>query len=89
MSSSIGLRARSNHRPLYTINESDDDADILPRKKGKPKENIDRSGIVSFFPFCVNNFNLILLFSLHIFAKLCLHLRHYSIVSNAQWLIDS
>ncbi|XP_028208484.1 CHD3-type chromatin-remodeling factor PICKLE-like [Glycine soja] len=56
MSSSIGLRARSNHRPLYTINESDDDADILPRKKGKPKENIDRSEIVS----SLNNIDKIL-----------------------------
>ncbi|XP_020236439.1 CHD3-type chromatin-remodeling factor PICKLE [Cajanus cajan] len=42
MSSSFGLRARSKHRPLYTIDESDDDSDVLPRKRKKPQEKIEK-----------------------------------------------
>ncbi|RDY08117.1 CHD3-type chromatin-remodeling factor PICKLE, partial [Mucuna pruriens] len=43
MSSSVGLRARSNRRPVYTFDESDDDSDILPRKREKPQEKIGTS----------------------------------------------
>ncbi|XP_019438781.1 PREDICTED: CHD3-type chromatin-remodeling factor PICKLE-like [Lupinus angustifolius] len=36
------LRVRSDRRPIYNIDESDDDADFLPRKHGTTQEKFDR-----------------------------------------------
>ncbi|XP_027333357.1 CHD3-type chromatin-remodeling factor PICKLE [Abrus precatorius] len=36
------LRVRSNRKPIYTINESDDDSEMLPRKHDKPQEKFER-----------------------------------------------
>ncbi|CAI0444180.1 unnamed protein product [Linum tenue] len=36
------LRARSERRPIYNLDESDDEADFVARKGGKPQEEIER-----------------------------------------------
>ncbi|KAL2346668.1 hypothetical protein Fmac_000668 [Flemingia macrophylla] len=36
------LRVRSDRRPIYNIDESDDDADYLPRKSGATQETLER-----------------------------------------------
>ncbi|CAL0323181.1 unnamed protein product [Lupinus luteus] len=36
------LRVRSDRRPIYNIDESDDDADFLPRKHGTTQKKFDR-----------------------------------------------
>ncbi|RDX76252.1 CHD3-type chromatin-remodeling factor PICKLE, partial [Mucuna pruriens] len=36
------LRVRSDRRPIYNIDESDDDADFLPRKSGTTQEKLER-----------------------------------------------
>ncbi|KAE9588990.1 hypothetical protein Lal_00012672 [Lupinus albus] len=36
------LRVRSDRKPIYNIDESDDDADFLPRKQGTTQEKSDR-----------------------------------------------
>lgn len=64
------LRVRSN-RKHYNIDESDDDADLLPRKRGETREKFERivrSDAVSYIlPFFSNHFYLIY------FAPYCTH----------------
>ncbi|XP_014500995.1 CHD3-type chromatin-remodeling factor PICKLE isoform X4 [Vigna radiata var. radiata] len=36
------LRVRSDRRPIYNLDESDDDADFLPRKPGTTQEKLER-----------------------------------------------
>ncbi|KAK8465456.1 hypothetical protein PHAVU_009G088700 [Phaseolus vulgaris] len=36
------LRVRSDRRPIYNLDESDDDADFLPRKPGTTEEKLER-----------------------------------------------
>ncbi|XP_027904599.1 CHD3-type chromatin-remodeling factor PICKLE isoform X2 [Vigna unguiculata] len=36
------LRVRSDRRPIYNLDESDDDADFLPRKSGTTQEKLER-----------------------------------------------
>ncbi|CAJ1973658.1 unnamed protein product [Sphenostylis stenocarpa] len=36
------LRVRSDRRPVYNLDESDDDADFLPRKSGTTQEKLER-----------------------------------------------
>ncbi|XP_027356637.1 CHD3-type chromatin-remodeling factor PICKLE isoform X2 [Abrus precatorius] len=36
------LRVRSDRKPIYNIDESDDDADFLPRKSGTTQEKLER-----------------------------------------------
>lgn len=46
------LRVRSDCRPIYNIDESDDDADLMPRKCGTTREKFERivrSDAVSYF----------------------------------------
>jgi len=46
------LRVRSDRRPVYNIDESDDDADFLPGKPGTNQEKFERivrSDAVCFF----------------------------------------
>lgn len=46
------LRVRSDCRPIYNIDESDDDADLMPRKCGTTREKFERivrSDAVSHF----------------------------------------
>ena len=36
------LRVRSDRKPIYNIDESDDDADLLPGKRGTTQEKFER-----------------------------------------------
>ena len=36
------LRVRSERKPIYSLDESDDDADFVSRKFGKTEENLER-----------------------------------------------
>lgn len=48
------LRVRSDRRPIYSLDESDDDADFLSGKSGKTEENLEkivRTDVVSFLLF--------------------------------------
>lgn len=50
------LRVRSDRRPIYNLDESDDDADVVPGKPGTTQENfekIDRSDAVSLFFYLI------------------------------------
>lgn len=50
------LRVRSDRRPIYNLDESDDDADLLPRKSGTTQEKIERierSDAVCYTYFCI------------------------------------
>jgi hypothetical protein len=64
------LRVRSDRRPVYNIDESDDDADFLPGKPGTNQEKFERivrSDAVCFFYLLFYSFfffgNLLLDFS--------------------------
>ena len=50
------LRARSDRKPIYSLDESDDDADFVSGKSGKTEEKLERivrTDAVSFlFFFC-------------------------------------
>lgn len=56
------LRVRSDRKPVYNIDESDDDADFLPGKPGRTEEKFERivrsDAVCNFLPFCSNNFYL-------------------------------
>ncbi len=46
------LRVRSDRKPIYNIDESDDDADLLPGKHGTTQEKFEkivRTDAVCFF----------------------------------------
>lgn len=50
------LRVRSDRRPIYNLDESDDDADLLPRKSGTTQEKLERivrSDAVCYFLFAL------------------------------------
>jgi len=50
------LRVRSDRRPIYNLDESDDDADFLPRKPGTTEEKLERivrSDAVFYFLFAL------------------------------------
>lgn len=46
------LRVRSDRRPIYNLDESDDDADVVPGRHGTAQENFEkivRDDAVCFF----------------------------------------
>lgn len=50
------LRVRSDRRPIYNLDDSDDDADLLPRNSGTTQEKIERierSDAVCYFLFAL------------------------------------
>ena len=53
------LRVRSDRKPIYNLDDSDDDADFLPRKPGATQEKFERivrTDAVCYFPFALTIF---------------------------------
>lgn len=52
------LRVRSDRKPIYNMDESDDDADFISGKSGKTEEKLERivrTDAVSFLFFLCNS----------------------------------
>ena len=51
------LRVRSDRRPIYNLDDSDEDADFLPGKPGAAQSKLERiirsDAVCYFLPFCV------------------------------------
>lgn len=74
------LRVRSDRKPVYNIDESDDDADFLPGKPGTTQEKFERivrSDAVCFFYLFFYSFfffeSSALIFLLRLFLFLVIH----------------
>lgn len=63
------LRVRSDRKPIYNIDESDDDSDLLPGKSGTTQEKFERivrTDAVCLFYLFLMHFSLFLIFSTYL-----------------------
>lgn len=81
------VRLRTDRKPIYNTDESDDDADLMPIKHQTTQEKFERivrSDVVSYIlPFCSYRFCVVHFILCCTLPKFCLHFWYYSVAWTA------